>query len=659
MDDRFGIDNIKRFLADNPAGCDYLTGLANRRGLYRFCEELGDGVKLTAMYIDIDNFKRINDIYGHSRGDEFLTKVSEYIEEYVPGFVSRIGGDEFVALMDGDMDREEVAHIADELIKNMNSIQMRQDILSLLSMSIGIAMDQIYNGTPDDILSHCDSAMYTSKDGGKGTFTFYNEQDKTLSLARNIERNMKKGLADREFEVLFQPKVNMVTSEIVGAEALSRWIHGSDIYFPDTYIPVFERNGFISKLDMYIFEEACRLKSGWRNTIFGNLVISVNLSRAHIYEKDLPDRLCAIADRYGIPYEELELEVTESIFMKDSDELIAMTEKLQERGFLVSIDDFGSGFSALNLLKDLKVDTVKLAKEFLGKSSNTMRGRQVIRSIISMCRDLKINVVTEGVENREQVDFLIGCSCQVAQGYYYSRPLENDDFIRYASKHKSNILGAYHFDLSSPDFASEDGNLRMIYSGDRVIFKDGIFKGSRSVSFPGGDVERNLLELEPRAISNDSFTIAFWLYPEELAAWASAIYVKFETGFASFAPLAWEGHASYRIRDSREVNGWYDTATCYLDKGLWWHVVMTYNSYTEMARIYINGDPIAQSENVPTNRFVKRIMIGGDVFQPSIKARICELMIYNDPKDFDFIRDLYESYVNNPEFVGGRQRHLI
>jgi len=659
MDNRFGSENIKRFLAANPAGCDYLTGLANRRGLYSFCEELGDGVPITAMYIDVDNFKRINDIYGHSRGDEFLVKFSEYIERYLPGFVARIGGDEFVILMDGDMDREEVARISSELIGNLSGINMRQDILSLVSMSIGIAMNETSNSDPDVVLSHCDSAMYSAKESGKGTFAFYNEEDKSLNLARTIERDMKQALENGEFEVLFQPKVNMVTSEIVGAEALSRWVHGNDIYFPDTYIPVFEKNGFISKLDMYMFEEACRQKAGWKNTRFANLVISVNLSRAHIYEKDLPDRLCAIADSYGVPYSELELEITESIFVKDSDELIAMTEKLQNRGFLVSIDDFGSGFSALNLLKDLKVDTVKLAKEFLGKSSNTMRGRQVIRSIISMCRDLKINVVTEGVENREQVEFLVGCSCQVAQGYYYSRPLENDDFMRYAAKHKSNILGAYHFDLSSPDLASEDGSIRMIYSGERIIFKDGIFKGSRAVCFPGGEVEKNVLELEPRAITNDSFTIAFWVYPEELATWASAIYVKFETGFASFSPLAWEGYASYRIRDSREVNGWYDTSTCYLDRGLWWHVVMTYNASTEVARIYINGDPIAQNDNVPTNRFVKRIMIGGDVFQPSFKGRICELMIYNDPKDFDFIRDLYESYVNNPEFAGGKQRHLI
>ena len=644
----------------DQADIDYLTELPNRRGLYRFYGDLGEDESIHAMFVDIDNFKKVNDIYGHSMGDLLLRNVSEMIRSNTSSFVSRVGGDEFVIITDGDLSVQEVTDMAESLRKGIKEINFRPDILSHISISIGIVMDQHARQSLDEILARCDSAMYQSKFNGKNKYSIYSSEDKSFEISRNIEKEMETALKEHQFKAYLQPKVNMVSSEIVGAEALCRWVHPTEgIRMPDVFIPIFEKDGFISKLDLYMFEETCRIKQSWKGRSYENIPVSVNISRLHLYNHDFPEELSRIADSYGIPHNELELEITESIFIKDTQELIEMTERLRESGFIVSVDDFGSGFSALNLLQDLPVDIVKLDKGFLQSSANNSRGRQVIRSVISMCRDLKIQVVTEGLETKEQIDFITSCSCQVAQGFYYARPLNLVEFEEFASKHKNDILDSFLFRLDNEELTSTDGSLRAEYTGSELTFSDGIFKGSKAVSFPGGKVETNIIEISPNAICNDSWAVSFWIKPEKIRSWSSAVYIKFETGFASFSPLAWEGNAVFRIRDSREVNGWHDTPVCALLPGMWWHVVISYNAVTEKAYAYINGDPVAQSENVPPNRFVKRITLGGDVFQPGFVGEMCEFAIFNESKDFDGVSELFRSYTENPDFNAGELKKLI
>ena len=240
----------------------------------------------------------------------------------------------------------------------------------------------------------------------------------------------------------------MVSSELVGAEALARWIHPVDgIRPPAAFIPLFEKNGFISQLDLYMFEETCRIKSTWKGTKYEHIPISINMSRLHLYNQAYPDQLVEIAGRYQIPTNELELEVTESIFLKDSTELIRMINQLQDRGFMISIDDFGSGFSALNLLKDLNANTIKLDREFLSDSSNSTRGKKIIRNVIALCLDLKMDVVTEGIETKDQIDFITRCGCQIGQGYYYAKPLCEKDFVTFAEEYLTNIRDSFVFHL--------------------------------------------------------------------------------------------------------------------------------------------------------------------------------------------------------------------
>ncbi|MCR5427205.1 MAG: EAL domain-containing protein [Lachnospiraceae bacterium] len=626
------------------AQIDYLTGLDNRRGLYDYYARLEAGTFLHAMFLDVDNFKRVNDIYGHSMGDELLICIAHLIQTHTDGFSSRIGGDEFVVLFPAEESQEHLEEMAEHLLEGMHDLDFRKDILSLTSLSIGLVLNQPTTSSLDDILYKCDAAMYQAKYNGKGRLAIYHSNDKMAEINRNIELEMEQALKNGEFQVFFQPKVNMVTTQLYGAEALSRWIHPTEgLRMPSLYIGLFEKNGFISRLDMYIFEETCRIKHSWRGKKYEHIPVSVNMSRLHLFNEAFPLELKAIADRYQIPTGELEIEITEGVFIKDNAEMIRMVGLLQEQGFLVSIDDFGSGFSALNLLKDLQVDTIKLDREFLRLSSDSYRGKKVIRNIIAMCRDLKMDVVTEGIETKEQIDFIMSCGCQIAQGFYYSRPISVSAFQTFAEEYMTNPLEYFSFRLNG-DLKSEDGSKEGAFRGEGFSYGPGIFRNSKSLYFPGGPTEQNVVILPNETIVNDSLTISMWIRPKKNHTWTSALYLKYETGFLTICPLATEGNSDLRIRDSKEVSGWYDLPALQLREGVWFHYVATYNAKAERAVAFINGEVVFSMENVPTNRAVKLILLGGDVFQPSFNGNLCEVRIYNECKDYDFISRLHDEY---------------
>lgn len=345
------------------------------------------------------------------------------------------------------------------------------------------------------------------------------------------------------------------------------------------------------------------------------------------------------------------IEITESVFIKDNKELIKTVDALQTLGFLVSIDDFGSGYSALNLLKDIPVNTIKIDKEFLQVSSNTVRGKKVLKNIIAMCRDLKLDVVTEGIENKEQADFIVSCGCQIAQGFLFSKAVCEEEFRKFADEYLTNPIECFNFSFNGT-LKTNDGGMEGKWVGpESLTYGEGIFEKSKSVFFPGGTTSTNVVEIPQNAIVNDSYTISMWIRPKENHRWSAALYVKYESGFASIVPLAFEGNSDFRIRDSREVDGWYDIGGCQLRENEWAHFAVTYNAKTEKAVAFINGEVVDYRENVPTNRYAKLIMVGGDVFQSSFIGNICEVVIYNEPKDYKFVQELHQKYVTRPDFI--------
>ncbi|MBP3569561.1 MAG: EAL domain-containing protein [Lachnospiraceae bacterium] len=631
---------------------DYLTNLPNRKSLYQYYLALPQDSSIHAMFIDIDNYKKVNDIHGHNMGDQLLVCIADFLrQEIKDGFSARLGGDEFVVLLDGKIPSEEVPARAEALLKNFKEMNFRADVLSLVSLSVGIIQDQCVTTSLDEILTKCDDAMYQAKCNGKNRYMLCSELDSVFEINRKIEAEMEAALENGEFCVFFQPKLNVVTSQLYGAEALSRWIHPEEgIRVPKMYIELFEKNGFITRLDMYIFEEVCRMKASWEGKRYRHIPVSVNMSRLHLYDRGFPDRLEAIAQSYGIATSELEIELTEKTFVKDSEELILAVEMLKKKGFLVSIDNFGAGFSALYLLKDLAADTIKIGKDFLQSSCSDVKGKRVLRNIITMCKNLNMDVVTEGVETKDQVNFIISCGCQIAQGFFYAKPLPPKEFFYFAEEYMGQTQGNYMFRLNG-NLCSEDGGLEGSIAGEGLTYEQGIFSDSYSLYFPGGPKEENVVLLPPEVIINDSYSVSMWIHPKVTQEWSSALYIKFESGFTGIVPHAFDGSSVCRIRDSRNVTGWYDITGCQLAENVWFHYVMTYNARTKTAMVFINGEATGRLENIPVNHFVNRVMLGGDIFQPSFHGHICEVVFYNEVKDYDFIKKLHRWYTEKDNFI--------
>lgn len=633
---------------------DYLTGLPNRHALYDYYENLDKEKQVHIMFIDVDNFKTVNDTYGHSEGDKLLKCIGGLLRDKLgEGNIFRIGGDEFVAITTNLITELEIVAKIQDLMNVLKQADFRKDVLSLVSFSIGIVMNQNVNQILDEVLNKCDSAMYQAKADGKSSYVIYHSMEKMIESHKNIEAEMEGALLRGEFQAFIQPKVNMLNSKLFGAEALARWIHPIEgIRSPAQFIPLFEKNGFITKLDMYIYEEVCKMKHSWKGTRLEHTSISFNMSRLHLYHRDFPNRLKRIADKYQINPRELEVEITESTFFKDSQELIYMVGKLKGLGFVISIDDFGSGYSALNMLKDIPAEIIKIDKEFLQLSSNTYKGKKVIRNIIIMCKELKLEVIAEGIETKAQADFVTSCGCEIAQGYYYAKPMPKHEFVEFANTLLSDEVLPIIFSFNGT-FESTDGKLKAEYiygDGKKTYeFVPGVIKGRQAIRLPGGNMEEDCVSIPERVMYGESFTIALWAKTSKVNAWTSILYVKYETGFVAIVPNAWEGHSTYRIRDSRNVDGWHDTPACQFPDNKWMHIAITYNAKTDTTAFYYDGQLLGTEDEIPTQRLAKRILLGGDVFQQSYCGTICDVMFYSEVKSPEEINELYVSYIKNPD----------
>ncbi len=453
-----------------------------------------------------------------------------------------------------------------------------------------------------------------------------------------------------QFHIYFQPKIDMVTTKLVGAEALSRWIHPSGgLRFPSEYIPQFEENGWIAELDMYVFEETCRIKSDWKRLKkpYASIIVSANMSREHLQNEHFVRDLCDIADKYEIPHDEIELEMTESVFAEDMSKLMKSVEEVKNAGFYVSIDDFGSGFSSLNLLKDIFVDTIKIDKEFLHGTGSTDRGKMIIKNVVALCLDLKVEVIAEGVETVEQIEFLKKCGCQLAQGFYYSRPIPKNEFEMFAEKYIVPQVGSYVFDFEG-DTLSDDESLKGRLAGNGFFYDKGIYEGTESLYYPGGPVATNVVYLPKNTLVSESFSVSLWMKPEELTEWTSVFYVRYAGGLLSIAPKTDNGHMIYRWWNSSDPLGWRDIYGPILPKNLWMHVFFSFDAKKNSMIAYLDGEKIGQLDDVPSNRYVEEIMVGGDNFMQSFKGNIDEVIIYNEAKNDEFAKKLYENYLKKP-----------
>lgn len=427
---------IERNLEETEIQMNYdsLTNLPNYTKFLSMSEQYLQGISKSDrasyffMYVDFENFQYMNEIYGYSVGDTVLKQFADYLSEWQNGiYFSRITSDHYCGLFRDD---EHNLNSVKAYLMSFCEIVNKEYPHGNVKLVCGFS--QIKGEDNESVSVLVDCANVARKHGkGKGETCFFLYSDNIRiqnETEMNVVTNMTTAMENREFKVYLQPKVNLQTGRMVGAEALVRWQRdGGILYYPDQFIPVFERNGFITKVDFYVLEEVLKYL---RNAIDAGeevVPVSVNFSRLHNSDDTWVDKIKELLDKYNISPHLLEVEVTESVYMYDFKGLRDKAKRLQDMGVVISIDDFGSGYSSLNVLSKVSADIIKLDRQFLvdeaGESS-----AEFIKYLINMIKHLGYRTIAEGVETKEQEEMLKGANCDMVQGYYYARPMPIDDF---------------------------------------------------------------------------------------------------------------------------------------------------------------------------------------------------------------------------------------
>ncbi len=416
----------------NTAERDDLTRVYNKVTFYQKTAEKilsGDGKEYDIIYANIEQFKLINDLFGSQEGDNLLIYTAQMLKGCAHdfnGICGRLHSDIFALCVERQEDYQ-------KLLVSPNMDKIREYKLDF-KIIIRYGVYQIDDKSVS-VNVMCDRANLAIK-SIKGKFEKYiacydESLRRKLLEEQEITREMKSALDSGQFVAYYQPKFDLATEEIIGAEALVRWIHPQKgLICPDKFIPLFESNGFIVYLDCYIWEEVCKQIRNWIDNGHRPLPISVNLSRVDVYNPALCDILCGLVKKYNIPTELLELEITESAYTESAEQLISTLSTLKKLGFIVQMDDFGSGYSSLNMLNELPIDTLKLDMRFI---STTQRWKKdssgnILNFVMGLSKWMDIPVIAEGIETKEQGLFLRGMGCNSGQGYYFSKPLPQSEF---------------------------------------------------------------------------------------------------------------------------------------------------------------------------------------------------------------------------------------
>ena len=434
------VDSFTRLEAEKKelylmARTDSLSGLANRNSLNEYIERLiptmqRNEKEFAFLFLDIDHFKTVNDSLGHNIGDELLKNISSIIKKTLrpSDFVARVGGDEFVIVIQEYKSYIELSNIIQRIQDHLSQTWLIQTHPININCSIGVAF---FPKDGDDIVSlmkNADIAMYEAKKLGRNQYHFFTEElNETVQKVINLDKQMRQALIDNEYMLYYQPKVDLSNGKILGVEALIRWKNKENGFIsPNEFIPLAEENGFIKELGIWIVDEALNQYVKWRNLGI-DISIAINISAKQFLEKDFEIKFIEKLEEKKINPSKINLEITEYILMDKSDYVKDILNILHNHGIKISLDDFGTGYSSLSYLKKFPIDYLKIDKAFLDDYESSS-GKIFLETIVKMGQMLKMKVIAEGVEKQEQIDYLKSISCDEYQGYYFSKPLNKEDF---------------------------------------------------------------------------------------------------------------------------------------------------------------------------------------------------------------------------------------
>ena len=420
---------------------DELTGLPNRTMFMHTLQRAlhlaqRRGKRFALFFLDLDRFKNINDSLGHESGDRLLQDVARRLRQHLreSDMVARLGGDEFVVLVEDCREMRELNAIAQNILNAVGRPYTLAGREYHVTGSIGISTYPTDGRDPASLLKNADIAMYLAKDSGKNNFQFYSAKHNVHSFERlALESALRHALGREEFTLHYQPKIDIGTGNIVGVEALLRW-NQPDLatVSPAQFIPLAEETGLIVPIGRWVLRTACAQAAAWRREGLPELRVAVNLSARQFADETLIDDIAAALQEAGLPAECLELEITESMVMQNPERAVTTLTRVRDLGISVAIDDFGTGYSSLGYLKRFPIDTVKIDRSFIKDLPHDADDAAITRAVIAMAGSLHIRVIAEGVETRDQLEFLRAHDCDECQGYYLSRPLPAPELVALA-----------------------------------------------------------------------------------------------------------------------------------------------------------------------------------------------------------------------------------
>lgn len=417
---------------------DTLTGLPNR---VQYVERLAEAVaqiatsgnsrKLAVIFLDLDDFKEINDTFGHMRGDAVLSVVGERLRLRVGarGTVARMGGDEFAILLTDERELANMEVFTESIRTAIDTPIIIGGYEQYATASLGVSIYPDDGGDGETLLKHADVAMYRAKEKGRNFVQFYTPVlNAAMTTRLQQEKALRKALSRGEFLVYYQPQYELATGRLFGLEALVRWRHPKlGLIRPDLFIPNAESSSVIVLIGELVMETACRQVVAWQARGLPKLRISVNLSARQFHETDLLKRAKTVLDATRLDPETLEFEITESVAMGDAERSTEIMKRLRDVGIRFSVDDFGTGYSSLGYLKRFPIDTLKIDKSFVADVITKNDDATLVKTVIAMAHNLNLDVCAEGTETKDQLDFLGRNSCDRVQGYYYSRPVPPEE----------------------------------------------------------------------------------------------------------------------------------------------------------------------------------------------------------------------------------------
>ncbi|MDB6096255.1 MAG: hypothetical protein JWM09_533 [Francisellaceae bacterium] len=439
----------------NSSEIDPLTHLYNRKAcieklkaIIKECEASQE--KFTIFYLNIDNFKNINNGLGYEMGDRLLKSIALRLLDVFnkkENFIARVGDDEFCIILKNIQEQNTITQFASELLNHFSNPFHCDTQQVLITLSIGISAYPNDSKETYTLLNYADMAMKNSKEVGRNTYSYYNKESNERSLQLNkLEQDLRKALEKNELIINYQPKIDIETGHIIGAEALVRWAHPTlGLISPDEFIPLAEQTGLIVPIGNWVIKESCRQLASWQKSGLTpplcpiHLCIAINLSAYQFKTGDVASLIALIIWETGLDASMLEIELTESLIMENPEKIKLMLRVLKSMGMQISIDDFGTGYSSLSHLRQFPINSLKIDKSFIQDITLKSDASIIVTSIISMAKKLGLKIIAEGVETEAQLAFLKKEGCDVMQGFLFSEGVEAEQFVELLKQDRKNM----------------------------------------------------------------------------------------------------------------------------------------------------------------------------------------------------------------------------